>query len=137
MDKNTTWLDHMITGYSHDDHTTLLVFLFKLSIDFKCQLYCSILYLCRCSEPAECVPVFENSAIINLPVVGDSGPLKIIGRCVEPCESRCVSDPADIQCGTDGRTYTNSCYRMCASSNVQVSRQCTTWEGHVDIIYFM
>ena len=64
--------------------------------------------------------MFENSAIVELPVEGEEDILKIMGRCVEPCEAECATQLDDIQCGTDGRTYTNSCYRTCASTSVRV-----------------
>ncbi len=80
-----------------------------------------VISLVRCPATSECVPVLENSAVIDLPVEGDSQPIKIMGRCIEPCEARCSTDPEIVQCGTDGRTYSNPCYRMCARNNIGVS----------------
>ena len=49
---------------------------------------------------------------------GVTDPFRISGRCVPPCEARCATSPEDFQCGTDGRTYFNTCFMACV--NVQV-----------------
>lgn len=79
---------------------------------------------CRCRAPAECVPEFRNSDVIGLPVSNRSEPLRLLGLCVEPCSQDCAVGAQNLQCGTDGRTYYNVCYRNCA--NVQVSTQNVT-----------
>lgn len=88
------------------------------------SLFCPIVVcVFRCPRTSECVPVFENDVVVDLPVIGNSSPLKIEGRCVIPCETRCANEPDNVQCGTDGRTYTNSCYRTCASNTAQVRKK--------------
>ena len=72
----------------------------------------------RCQAPAECVPLFSNSGIVGLPVSNSDDVLRLLGRCVEPCSQDCSFGAQNLQCGTDGRTYYNSCFRNCA--NIQV-----------------
>ena len=73
----------------------------------------------RCQPPEQCVPVFDQSNVVTLPVIGSDDPLLIRGKCVGPCEASCASDPLDLQCGRDGLTYFNSCYRECANELVR------------------
>ena len=73
----------------------------------------------RCQPPAQCVPSFSNAAIVPLPTVGSTTPIRTLGRCINPCPQECGSSQQDLKCGTDGRTYFNTCYRNCA--NVPVS----------------
>lgn len=72
----------------------------------------------RCQSPEQCVPVFDQSNTITLPVVGSDDPLLIRGKCIAPCETSCGSDPMNLQCGRSGLTYYNSCYRECANELV-------------------
>ena len=92
------------------------------------------IFFYRCPESSECVPVFENSAVIDLPVQGDTDPLKIMGRCIEPCETSCATDPENTQCGTDGRTYSNTCYRLCARNNIGVCENLSI-KGYVALLH--
>jgi len=69
----------------------------------------------RCQPPAQCVPSFSNAAIVPLPTTGSTAPIRILGRCINPCPQECGSSQQDPKCGTDGRTYFNTCYRNCAN----------------------
>ena len=73
----------------------------------------------RCQAPAECVPLFSSDGVVGLPVSDSNDPLRILGRCVAPCSQDCSNGAQSFECGTDGRTYYNACFRNCA--NVQVS----------------
>ena len=66
------------------------------------------------------MPVFDSSNIVTLPVVGSSTPLLIKGQCVAPCEASCAGSAMDLQCGRNGLTYFNSCYRECANQLVRL-----------------
>lgn len=83
----------------------------------KCFL--SVSNVLRCGAPAECVPNLESSEPVSLPVAGTGQLIRIQGVCIEPCSEDCSAVGTDYQCGTDGRTYENSCWRDCA--NVPVS----------------
>ena len=72
----------------------------------------------RCQPSAECVPLFNNNDVSNLPESASNDPLRLLGRCVEPCSEDCSNGAQNLQCGTDGHTYYNSCFRTCA--NIQV-----------------
>ena len=83
---------------------------------------CYILYTpwyFRCQAPAECIPLISASGIVGLPVSNSNDPIRVLGRCVTPCSQDCSFGAQDLQCGTDGRTYYNACFRNCA--NIQVS----------------
>ena len=58
--------------------------------------------------------------MVTLPVEGDTSPFMIMGLCVEQCEVTCATVLEDVECGVNGRTYLNSCYRTC--NNVQVNQ---------------
>jgi hypothetical protein len=73
----------------------------------------------RCQAPAECIPLFSNNGVVGLPVSDSNDPVRVLGRCVMPCSQDCSNGAQSLQCGTDGRTYYNACFRNCA--NVQVS----------------
>ena len=85
----------------------------------------------RCQSPAECIPLFNNDDIAGLPMSNSNDPLHVLGRCVMPCSQDCSFGAQDLQCGTDGRTYYNACFRNCA--NIQVNFglivcELPTWE---------
>ena len=63
--------------------------------------------------------MFSNDEVVGLPVSNSHDPHHILGRCVTPCSQDCSFGAEDLQCGADGRTYYNSCFRNCA--NIQVS----------------
>ena len=87
------------------DHTTGTVFDYSSSF--------------RCQAPAECVPLFSSDGVVGLPVSDSNDPLRILGRCVAPCSQDCSNGAQSFECGIDGRTYYNACFRNCA--NIQVS----------------
>ena len=72
----------------------------------------------RCQPSSECIPLLQNNDINSLPDANSNDPVRLLGRCVEPCSEDCSNGAQNLQCGTDGRTYYNSCYRTCA--NIQV-----------------
>ena len=37
---------------------------------------------------------------------------------MSPCDVSCASEPQELQCGQNGITYYNSCYRICANKQV-------------------
>ena len=61
--------------------------------------------------------MFDSSYPVTLPT-GSDDPLVIWGECVAPCDASCVSEAKDLQCGRDGLTYYNGCYRICANKQV-------------------
>ncbi len=73
----------------------------------------------RCEPPAECVPNLDPGTPVALPVATTEQLIRIPGVCIEPCSEDCSAMNTQYMCGTDGRTYENSCYRECA--NVPVS----------------
>ena len=75
----------------------------------------------RCQAPAECVPLLSNDGVVGLPVSNSNDLIRVLGRCVAPCSRDCSSGAQELQCGTDGRTYYNACFRNCA--NIQVNFQ--------------
>jgi hypothetical protein len=68
----------------------------------------------RCQPPEQCVPVFDQSDVVTLPL-SSGDPLVIRGKCVAPCGASCAGQPREPQCGRNGLTYYNSCYRECAN----------------------
>ena len=78
-----------------------------------------LFFLDRCHPSERCIPVFDQSNAVILPV-GSDDPLVIKGECVSPCDASCTSEPQDLQCGQNGVTYYNSCYRICANKQVSI-----------------
>ena len=78
----------------------------------------SVFFDPRCESPAQCVPVFDSSQVVTLPVEGTDDVLLVRGTCVLPCATSCASEPRSPQCGRNGLTYYNSCYRECADQLV-------------------
>jgi hypothetical protein len=68
----------------------------------------------RCQPPEQCVPVFDQSSVVSLPLRSED-PLVIRGKCVAPCSASCTEQDQDLQCGRNGLTYYNTCFRECAN----------------------
>ena len=71
----------------------------------------------RCLSPAVCVPEFLSDEVRNLPSTNSS--FQQLGVCVEPC--LCDSSEVDEECGVDGNTYKNFCFRDCVKVTVSIN----------------
>ena len=74
--------------------------------------------LSRCQPPEQCVPVFDQSNVVSLPLRSED-PLVFRGKCVTPCGASCAEQDQDLQCGRNGLTYYNTCFRKCANELVR------------------
>ena len=70
---------------------------------------------CRCLSPATCIPEFSSTSARNLPSVNST--FLHVGRCIDPCE---CDDTENEECGLDGNTYMNKCFRECVKVVVSI-----------------
>ena len=69
----------------------------------------------RCLYPARCVSEFRSTTVRELPKISTT--FRERGVCISACD---CTDDVDKQCGLDGNTYLNECYRICAEIPVSL-----------------
>lgn len=67
----------------------------------------------RCKPPTVCVPEFSSYEPRNLPSTNST--YQQVGVCVDPCN---CDNTENYECGSDGNTYKNSCFRECVKATV-------------------
>ncbi len=87
-------------------------------LNYKMNNYCEFklsFIFSRCLEPAVCIPECSSSVTRNIPSTDSA--FQQTGICVEPCT---CDDETNEECGVDGSTYKNTCFRECLKVTVSI-----------------